>query len=178
MASGTLRVLSRVISFRFSTFQPGRAGDPERVARAVRMARLYNNYNGYNLGQRITSIPSIKIDQVMGVEAEGGILLSTTPTPPPSSPRPTAMPTDLPDLLTGARGSIPIGGPTFRLNYDYTITPTLLAHFGARVLDDLFLRPQPLRPQDGGKTVNCLADASASGLGEGSLQLLPTIIAG
>ena len=98
----------------------------------------YNNYNGYNLGQRITSIPSIKIDQVLGSKQKLAFYYHHTNTNAQFT-TPNGNADGLPDLLTGARGSIPIGGPTFRLNYDYTITPTLLAHVGGELFDDLLL---------------------------------------
>ena len=36
------------------------------VLPALSNGALYNNYNGSNPGKRITSIPSIKVDQILG----------------------------------------------------------------------------------------------------------------
>jgi hypothetical protein len=88
---------------------------------------LFQNYNGSNLGQRITKIPSIKVDQTIGANQKLSFYWHHTETDAQFT-TPNGNADGLPDLLTGARGSIPIGGPTWRLNYDRTITPTLLAH--------------------------------------------------
>ena len=101
----------------------------QKLLPAVSSADRYQNYNGYNLGQRITSIPSIKIDQALGDKQKIAFYYHHTDTQAQFT-TPNGNADGLPDLITGARGSIPIGGPTYRLNYDYTVTPTLLAHFG------------------------------------------------
>jgi hypothetical protein len=115
-------------------------------------ADRYQNYNGYNLGQRITSIPSIKIDQVLGSKQKIAFYYHHTDTEAQFT-TPNGNADGLPDLLTGARGSIPIGGPTFRLNYDYTLTPTLLAHFGAGYSMIYFYDDGPYTRS--AQTVNC-----------------------
>jgi hypothetical protein len=134
---------------------------------------LYNNYNGYNLGQRITAIPSIKVDQVLGSKQKVAFYYHHTDTQAQFT-TPNGNADGLPDLLTGARGSIPIGGPTFRLNYDYTVTPTLLAHFGAGYSMIYFYDDGPYTRS--GKTVDCQGLLQLQGC-EGSFNF-PTIIAG
>src|ERR1035438_6441220 len=81
---------------------------------------LYNNYNGNNPGQRITSIPSIKVDHTFGPKEKISFYYQHTNTQAQYT-TPNGNADGLPPLITGARGSIPIGGPAFRLNYDHTI---------------------------------------------------------
>ncbi|HYK59378.1 MAG TPA: carboxypeptidase-like regulatory domain-containing protein [Bryobacteraceae bacterium] len=145
----------------------------QNVLPPLSSAALYSNYNGYNLGQRITTIPSIKVDQVVGTKQKLAFYYHHTETDAQYT-TPNGNADGLPDLITGARGSIPIGGPTYRLNYDYTITPTLLAHVGVGYSMIYFYDHSPWT-QDG-KTVNCLSLLQLQGC-EGSYNF-PTIIAG
>ncbi len=133
----------------------------------------YTNYNGSNIGQRVTSIPSIKIDQVLGSKQKLAFYYHHTNTAAQFT-TPNGNADGLPDLLTGARGSIPIGGPTFRLNYDYSITPTLLAHIGGGYSMIYFYDDGPYT--ESGKAVDCQAMLKITGC-EGSFNF-PTIIAG
>ncbi len=134
---------------------------------------LYNNYYGTNLVQSLNCIPSIKIDQVLGAKQKLAFYYHHTNTAAQFT-TPNGNADGLPDLLTGARGSIPIGGPTFRLNYDYSITPTLLAHVGGGYSMIYFYDDGPYT--ESGKTVNCLTMLQLQGC-EGSFNF-PTIIAG
>jgi hypothetical protein len=134
---------------------------------------LYANYNGYNLGERITDIPSLKVDQVIGAKHKLSFYFQRTLTNAQFT-SPNGNADGLPDLLTGARGSIPIGGPTFRLNHDFTVTPTLLWHAGVGYSLIYFYDDGPYTKS--GKTVDCLAMLSLQGC-EGSFNF-PTIIAG
>jgi len=134
---------------------------------------LYANYNGYNLGERITTIPSIKVDQIIGPRQKLAFYYHHTETDAQYT-TPNGNADGLPDLITGARGSIPIGGPTYRLNYDHTITPTLLAHFGAGYSMIYFYDHSPWTQQ--GNTVDCQALLQLQGC-LGSYNF-PTIVAG
>jgi hypothetical protein len=134
---------------------------------------LYNNYNGYNLGERITTIPSIKVDQVIGSKQKVAFYYHHTETDAQFT-TPNGNADGLPDLITGARGSIPIGGPTYRLNYDHTIKPTLLLHVGAGYSMIYFYDHGPWTHS--GKTVDCQAMLKLDGC-IGSYNF-PTIIAG
>jgi hypothetical protein len=136
-------------------------------------ASLINNYNGYNNGVRITKIPSIKMDEVLGVKQKLSFYYHHTETDAQYT-TPNGNADGLPDLITGARGSIPIGGPTYRLNYDYTVTPTILAHFGLGYSSIFFFDHSPITSE--GKTVNCAALLMLQGC-EGSYNF-PTIVAG
>jgi hypothetical protein len=134
---------------------------------------LFNNYIGYNLGQRITAIPSIKVDQTLGPKQKLSFYYHHTDTQAQFT-TPNGNADGLPDLLTGARGSIPIGGPTYRLNYDYSVTPTLLAHIGLGYSMIYFFDDGPYTRS--GKVVDCQAMLNLQGC-LGSFNF-PTIIAG
>ncbi len=137
-------------------------------------ANLYlANYNGYNLGQRITAIPSIKVDHVLNAKQKLSFYFHHTDTQAQFT-TPNGNADGLPDLLTGARGSIPIGGPTYRLNYDYTLTPTVLLHGGLGYSMIYFYDDGPYTRS--GKTVDCQALLQLTGC-EGAFNF-PTIVAG
>ena len=145
----------------------------QKVLPALSNSGLYNNYNGYNLGQRITDIPSIKVDHSLGAKQKVAFYYHHTNTAAQFT-TPNGNADGLPDLLTGARGSIPIGGPTYRLNYDYSVTPTLLAHVGVGYSMIYFFDSGPWTYN--GKTVDCLALLQLQGC-EATYNF-PTIIAG
>jgi hypothetical protein len=134
---------------------------------------LYNNFVGTNLGQRLTTIPSIKVDHIISERQKVSFYFHHTETDAQFT-TPNGNADGLPDLLTGARGSIPIGGPTYRLNYDANITPTLLAHFGAGYSMIYFYDDGPYTRS--GKVVNCQSMLQLQGC-EGSFNF-PTMIAG
>jgi hypothetical protein len=134
---------------------------------------LFANYAGNNLGQRITAIPSIKVDQSIGSKQKLSFYFHHTDTQAQFT-TPNGNADGLPDLLTGARGSIPIGGPTYRLNYDYTLTPTLLAHFGVGYSMIYFYDDGPYTRS--GKVVDCAAMLQLQGC-EGAFNF-PTIVTG
>ncbi len=134
---------------------------------------LYNNYNGVNPGKRTTDIPSIKLDQSLGPKNKLSFYYQHTNTSAQYT-TPNGNADGLPPLITGARGSIPIGGPAIRLNYDRTITPTLLAHVGAGYSMIYFYDHSPFT-QNGG-AFNCLSQLQLQGC-EGSYNF-PTISTG
>ena len=78
---------------------------------------------------RITTIPSIKADQLIGAKGKLSFFYQRTYS---GSPRSTTfgVADGLPDTITTAIGSYTTS-PLYRLNYDYTLRPTLLLHFGA-----------------------------------------------
>jgi len=133
----------------------------------------YNNYAGSNPGQRITSIPSIKVDHTLGTKQKLSFYYQHTNTQAQYT-TPNGNADGLPPLLTGARGSIPIGGPAIRLNYDDTITPTLLAHAAVGYSMIYFYDHSPYT--ENGGMFNCLSQLQLQGC-EGSYNF-PTIITG
>lgn len=90
---------------------------------------LVNNAFGTNPGQRYTTIPALKLDQLITSKGRLSFYWSQTQTDSEwSSPNGNAD--GLPPELSNARGTY-IHHKIFRLNYDHTVTPTLLAHVGA-----------------------------------------------
>jgi len=104
---------------------------------------LINNAVGYNLLQRATAIPSLKIDQATGSRGHASFYWSTTQTDAQYSV-PNGNADGLPDLISGARGTF-IHSLTVRLNYDYTLAPTLLMHVGAGYSRIWFFDGGPVR---------------------------------
>jgi hypothetical protein len=145
----------------------------QKVLPPLSNGALYNNYNGYNLGERTTDIPSIKVDQVLGSKQKVAFYYHHTNTAAQFT-TPNGNADGLPDMITGARGSIPIGGPTYRLNYDYSVTPTLLAHLGLGYSSIYFFDSGPYTYK--GNKLDCLATLQLQGC-EASYNF-PTIIAG
>jgi hypothetical protein len=89
-----------------------------------------NNYIPSFTGITTTQIPSFKIDQIVGPKGKLAYYFSRNALFQPISTAFGGGADGLPDPITTAVGSIV---PTWvtRLNYDYSLTPTLLLHFGA-----------------------------------------------
>src|SRR5215471_6075857 len=87
------------------------------------------NASGSNLSRRTTVIPSLKLDQAIGSKGRLSFYWSQTQTDSQYS-SPNGNADGLPDEITGARGTFFHYWVT-RLNYDHTLTPTLLLHLGA-----------------------------------------------
>jgi hypothetical protein len=101
---------------------------------------LTNNYlNVYNT-TRITGIPSLKLDQVIGAKGRLSFFWQRTKTENPNGNTIFGRSDGLPDPLTGALGTFQTA-PLYRLNYDYSLTPTLLLHFGGGYRSNYFLVP-------------------------------------
>ncbi|HEY6347743.1 MAG TPA: TonB-dependent receptor [Bryobacteraceae bacterium] len=101
---------------------------------------LTNNYlNVYNTS-RITDIPSVKADQVIGSKGHLSFFWQRTKTSNPNGNTIFGRSDGLPDPLTGALGTFQ-NAPLYRLNFDYTLTPTILLHFGAGYRSNYFLVP-------------------------------------
>jgi len=91
--------------------------------------RLVNNGAGTNPGERATTIPSLKIDQAIRTKGRLSLYWSTTQTDSLYS-TPNGNADGLPAEITLSRGTF-IHHKIYRLNYDHTLTPTLLMHLGA-----------------------------------------------
>jgi hypothetical protein len=87
------------------------------------------NAFGSNLSRRTTVIPSLKLDQAVGSRGRLAFYWSQTQTDSQYS-SPNGNADGLPDEISGARGTFFHYWVT-RLNYDHTLTPTLLLHLGA-----------------------------------------------
>ncbi|HLI82364.1 MAG TPA: TonB-dependent receptor [Bryobacteraceae bacterium] len=129
---------------------------------------LYNNYTGFNAGHRNTTIPSLKVDQLINSKQKLSFYWQHTRTDSLFSV-PNGSDNGLPDLISTARGTF-IYSHSERLNYDYTVTPTLLAHVGAGFSIITFLDDSPYTAKGG--IFNC-SQISLAGC-EGSFNF-PTI---
>jgi hypothetical protein len=112
---------------------------------------LYNNYTGFNAGHRNTTIPSLKLDQLIGPKQKLSFYYQHTRTDSQFSV-PNGSDNGLPTLISTARGTF-IFAQVERLNYDYTVTPTLLAHVGAGYSQLSFFDDSPYTTA--GNTFNC-----------------------
>ncbi|HEY3826361.1 MAG TPA: TonB-dependent receptor [Bryobacteraceae bacterium] len=91
---------------------------------------------------RHTTIPALKIDQLIGSKQKISFYWSKTRTTAPLSPI-YGNSEGLPSPITESRGSY-IGGPVERLNYDYTVTPTMLVHIGVGYQQNDFFDDAPV----------------------------------
>jgi hypothetical protein len=103
---------------------------------------LTNNYNGTNISNRVTGIPSIKIDHSLNDKNKFSFYWSTTGTESQYS-TPNGNADGLPETITGARGTF-IDSTTMRLNYDRVVTNSLLLHLGAGWSKIIFIDDAPL----------------------------------
>jgi len=87
-----------------------------------------NNANYTNISSRISGIPSLKLDHSIGSKGKLSFYWSTTGTESLYS-LPNGNADGLPPIITQARGTF-IYSQTERLNYDHTLTPTILLHLG------------------------------------------------
>ena len=85
-----------------------------------------NNYTGIFDTSRTSKIPSIKLDHNLGSKGRLSFYLQETNTRSPTS---TSGADPLPNLISGGNTTFS-SGTTVRLNYDHTITPRILFHFG------------------------------------------------
>jgi hypothetical protein len=106
------------------------------------------NYAGSSLSQRISKIPSLKLDHSITDRDKLSFYWSTTGTDSQYS-FPNGNADGLPELITIARGTF-IHSATVRLNYDRVLTPTLLFHMGAGYSRISFIDDAPLT-RNGGK---------------------------
>jgi len=88
-----------------------------------------NNGVGSNLLSRVSDIPSLKLDQTIGSKGHLSFYWSTTGTDAQYSV-PNGNADGLPDIISGNRGTF-IHSLTERVNYDHTLSPTVLLHLGA-----------------------------------------------
>jgi hypothetical protein len=109
---------------------------------------LTNNYTGTNISQRVTGIPSIKIDHNLDDRNKFSFYWSTTGTESQFS-TPNGNADGLPDQITGARGTF-IDSTTARLNYDRILKNSLLLHLGAGWSKLIFIDDSPVT-HNGGK---------------------------
>jgi Carboxypeptidase regulatory-like domain/TonB dependent receptor len=100
---------------------------------------VVNNFVPTIIGTRVTTIPSLKVDQIIGPRAKVSFFWQQTKTWAPISP--TLGQTDgLPDPIGTELGTFDTA-PLVRLNFDYSMTPTVLLHLGAGYRNNNFFTP-------------------------------------
>ncbi len=100
---------------------------------------LVDNYINSYPSSRITSIPSLKLDHNIGSKGKLSFFWQRTNTT--SAISPTLGQSDgLPDPITTAIGTF-APAPLYRLNYDHTLSPTMLLHLGAGYRETNFYVP-------------------------------------
>jgi hypothetical protein len=127
---------------------------------------LINNGIYPYLSQRVTSIPAVKIDHSLGANNKFSYYYSSTKTASQYSPTLGAS-DGLPVPITAAIGTF-ILAHTQRLNFDRTITPTLLFHAG--------IGYQDLNFNDNAPVLNYNASASLGLNGATVNRMFPNII--
>ena len=145
----------------FANAFTGNKIDPSRItpfAKAVmdliplpQNGNLTNNYTGTNISQRVTGIPSIKIDHNINEKNKLSFYWSTTGTESQYS-FPNGNADGLPDVITQARGTF-IDSVTARLNYDRILANSLLLHLGAGWSKIKFIDDSP--STHNGKNFDC-----------------------
>jgi Carboxypeptidase regulatory-like domain len=96
---------------------------------------LINNYRASYTNPRHTSIPSVKADYQISARSKISGYWSRTATNTPGN-------NVLPPPITTARGN-DVAANTIRINFDQTITPTMLLHVGVGLLDNRLNQPVP-----------------------------------
>jgi hypothetical protein len=100
---------------------------------------VVNNFIPNIPTSRVTEIPSIKVDQVVGAKGKLSFFWQRTKTTAPLSF--TFGNVDgLPDPLATNLGTFQ-NAPVYRLNYDYSLKPTMLLHLGAGYRSNYFFVP-------------------------------------
>ncbi len=97
---------------------------------------LINNYLNPFRSSRKTPIPALKVDHNLNEKMKASVYWSTTETAVQYC-IPLCGSTGLPAPIDPTRGTF-IESYTVRANFDYTLTPTMLLHFGAGVMSNDF----------------------------------------
>ena len=133
--------------------------------------RLDGNYQNPWLSHRTSQIPSIKLDHQVSSKGHLSYYYGDTVTESQFS-FPNGNSVGLPQPIDPARGTF-IYSPTHRVNYDHTLTPTLLLHFGIGYTAENFWDFPPvtdynaLAPQTctSGSTIPGMTQTCTGGLG-------------
>jgi len=128
------------------------------IPKAANQSLLTANTSGSQLGKRTTAIPSLKVDQSISSKHKASFFWNNTGTDSQFS-LPLGGADALPDLISAARGTF-IHSKILRLNYDYTVTPSMLLHLGAGFQQINFNDDSPYTTFDPLKT--CLPNQGTS----------------
>jgi len=96
--------------------------------KGVPTTQIGQNYQNPWITHRTTEIPSLKVDQQFGSKGHFSGYYGLTGTESQYS-SPNGNMEGFPEPITAARGTF-IHARTIRLNYDHTVTPTMLLHVG------------------------------------------------
>jgi hypothetical protein len=147
-----------------------------------------NNFRNAFQSNRLTPIPSIKIDHNFSTKFRISFYRSSTET---ETPYATGFggSEGFPDDLTATRGTF-IYSRTWRGTFDYTITPTMFMHFGAGYIvndfsdrapitnydmeKELGIKGGTLGPDNGARIPYFIAPMGAAGTAQGALGGLST----
>jgi len=132
---------------------------------------LTNNYLQAYGSHRTTQVPSIKVDQTIGPKGKLSFFYQRTKTANPDGNTIFGRSDGLPDPLTEALGTFQ-NAPLYRLNYDHSLSPTMLLHLGAGYRSNYFLVPSVTRT---GEITNYDAEAQLGLKGGMSHTWFPTI---
>jgi hypothetical protein len=105
---------------------------------------LVENYIQSYDTTRITEVPSIKIDQLIGQQGKLSFFWQRTKTSNPNGNTIFGRSDGLPDPISEVLGTFQ-NAPLYRLNYDHTLTPRLLLHLGAGYRSNYFFVPSVTR---------------------------------
>jgi hypothetical protein len=111
---------------------------------------LTNNFLPNFPATRHTTIPAVKIDQILGAKSKLSFYWSFTHTDAPYS-NIYGQSEGFPDIITATRGTF-IHSHVERLNYDLTMSPTMLLHLGAGYQQNNFFDDAPILNFDAAKT--------------------------
>ena len=101
---------------------------------------LQQNYIKEYKTSRVTEVPSVKVDQMIGQKGKLSFFWQRTETSNPNGNTIFGQSDGLPEPLTTALGTFQ-NAPLYRLNYDHTLSPTLLLHLGAGYRSNYFFVP-------------------------------------
>jgi hypothetical protein len=121
-------------------------------------AGLINNYINPFPSDRITYIPAVKLDHNIGTRAKLSYYWSQTKTSSQYS-TPLGGADGLPEPVTAAIGTF-ITARTQRLNFDYTVSPAMLFHFGVGYQTNYFLDDPGSTNYDAVKNLGLLGETS------------------
>src|SRR6185295_7437037 len=132
---------------------------------------LTNNYLQAYGTHRTTEVPSVKVDQTIGQKGKLSFFYQRTKTANPDGNTIFGRSDGLPDPITEALGTFQ-NAPLYRLNYDHSLSPTMLLHLGAGYRSNYFLVPSVTRT---GEITNYDAEAQLGLHGGMSHTWFPTI---
>jgi hypothetical protein len=131
---------------------------------------LVNNYIEVYPTTRRTEVPSVKVDHIIG-KGKLSFFWQRTNTRNPDGNTIFGRSDGLPDPISEVLGTFQ-NAPLYRLNYDYTLSPTLLLHLGAGYRSNYFFVPSVTRT---GEVVNYNAEKELGLKGGIENKFFPTM---